>query len=115
MGRAADRFHADPEPHLRAGADMRMVEEIRQHRRHGPSHRLGDLDDRHVAAERDGGRGDFEPDEAGADDDNLLRRAQALAQRRRFRDGAQHMHALEVDPGTSSRRWREPVARIRAS
>ena len=100
---ALDRLDADAEAEARAEGDMRVEEEIGGRRRHGAAERPGDLDHRHFAAQRQRRRGDFEADEAGADDDDAPPRAEPLADRRRVGDVAQAQHAVEIGAGNGER------------
>ena len=106
-----DRGDADAEPEARPERGVLFQEKIRQDRRDRPAHRARDLDDRRLGAEARGGRGDFEPDESGADDDDLGLRAKTLADRGRIGDVAQREDARQIDArrrraAVAARRWR---------
>ena len=97
--RALDRVDADAEAEARAERLVRVEEEVRGRRRHGAAERAGDLDHRHLAADRERGGGDLEADEAGADDDDAPAGTEPLADRRRVGDVAQSQHAVEIGAG----------------
>jgi hypothetical protein len=87
--RALDRRNADAETEGRAEGPVRVKEEGRSQVRHGAAERsIGDLDHRHFAAQRQRGGGDLQADEAGANDDDPLARAEPLADRLRVGDVA---------------------------
>src|SRR5208337_1188936 len=114
---ARDRRHAAPNAKIRAEAAMRLEEKVRHDGRYGAAHRPGDLDDRHHGAEAGRGRGDLEPDEAGADDNDLAPRAEPLADPGRVGDSPQGKDARkflarrpESPPPRSGRQDEMPVA-----
>ena len=88
---------AEPKPEARAEGGVLFQEKIRHDRRDRPAHRARDLDHRRLGPEARGGRGDFEPDESGADDDDLGLGAKPLADRGRVGDVAQREHAGQID------------------
>ena len=94
-----DRGDAKPKPEARAERGVLFQEKIRHDRRHRPAHRARDLDHCRLGPEARGGRGDFEPDESGADDDNLGLGAKPLADRGRIGDVAEREHAGQIDAG----------------
>ena len=95
---ALDRGDADAETEARAEGGVLFQEKIRHDRRDRPAHRARDLDDRRLGPEARGGRGDFEPDESGADDDDLGLGAKALADRGRVGDVAEREDARQINP-----------------
>ena len=104
---ALDRGDADAEPEARAEGGVLFQEKIRHDRRDRPAHRARDLDHRRLGPEARGGRGDLEPDESGADDDDLGLRAEALADRGRVGDVAEREDARQID----ARRIEPPLPR----
>ena len=94
---ALDRGDAKPKPEARAESPVLFQEKIRHDRRDRAAHRARDLDHRRVGSEARGGRGDLEPDESGADDDDFRLRTETLADRGRIRNVAEREHALEID------------------
>ena len=100
---------ATPSPSRKRAPKARVLsqEKIRHDRRDRPAHRARDLDHRRLGPEARGGRGDFEPDESGADDDDLGLRAKTLADRGRVGDVAEREHARQID----SRRIEPPLPR----
>ena len=92
-----DRSDAKPKPEARPEGGVLFQEKIRHDRRDRPAHRARDLDHRRLGPEARGGRGDFEPDESGADDDDPGLRAEPLADRGRVGDVAKREHARQID------------------
>ena len=93
-----DRSDADAKPEARAEGGVLFQEKIRHDRRDRPAHRARDLDHRRLGPEARGGCGDFEPDESGADDDDLGLGAKTLANRGRVGDIAKREHARQIHP-----------------
>ena len=89
-------------------ASVRGGEEFRGRRAHDPPHdpvgQFQDPDGLPLAA-RD--RGEFEPDKAGADDNDVIGGGEPLAQFVGLREVSQIRDAVELDPGQR----RHPVAR----
>ena len=95
-----NRCDADAKPELRAERLMRGQEERRHFGRDGAAERpVRDFHHRHLAAERQRRRGDLQPDESGADDDDAAPGAQGLPDRLRVADRAQAEYAFEIDAG----------------
>ena len=92
---------ATPTPRRKCApkATVLSQEKIRHDRRDRPAHRARDLDHRRLGPEARSGRRDFEPDESGADDDDLGLGAKALADRGRIGDVAEREHARQIDSG----------------
>ena len=102
-----DRRDADAKLEARPERRVLFQEKIRQDRRDRPAHRARDLDNRRLGPEARGGRGDFEADESGADNDDLGLRAKALADRGRVGDVAEREDAGQID----ARRVEPPLPR----
>ena len=97
--RPRDRRDPNAKPQARAKRAVSLGKKGRQMLGDRAPHRPCDLDHRHLAPESDGGRGDFEPDEARADDHDLSRPMQRLADRERVRNRAQDEDAGQPDAG----------------
>jgi len=92
------RHDADAKQDARAKRLVRLQEEVGGRRGdRTPERPWGDFDDRHFAAKARRCRGDLQPDEAGAHDDDAPRRPKPLTQPPRVGEVTQHENPLKID------------------